>query len=151
MGPIEIGLAKASRRKYKPLVVKMVKESMTMARKTTPSLLADRSMPNTSGWQDRHDEAIYHAGIASAPHRLLKQEFNIATMISSWAAYAETYKKDFEGQVGDDYVLGPHWESIGDGLRGLLNGDTGSRLDCGTLDGFILDTMQANGVETENK
>ena len=43
-----------------------------------------------------------------------------------------------------------HWLQWGLALRGLLNGDVGPRLDCGTLDAWILDTLRDNGIETEN-
>ena len=58
------------------------------------------------------------------------------------------HKARFESAIGEDYVLGPQWQAIGEGLRGLLNGETG-RLDCGTLDGFILATLDENGIDTE--
>lgn len=71
-------------------------------------------------------------------------------MIKGWAKYAEDHRARFESPIGQDGVLGDYWESIGDALRGLLNGDCG-RLDCGTLDGFILRTMAGNGVSTDSK
>jgi hypothetical protein len=58
------------------------------------------------------------------------------------------WPKGFESLIGEDYVLGPEWTQIGTAIRGLLNGETG-RLDCGTLDGFILETMRENGVEKD--
>lgn len=52
------------------------------------------------------------------------------------------------GGIGEDYVLGPEWATIGRALLALLNGETG-RLDCGTLDGIIRDTLRAEGTEDE--
>ncbi len=106
------------------------------------TILADRKMPNTGGWQDRHDTAIHF------PSAL--KERAMVNMLTGWAEYAQEHQRRYDSVVGDDGGLGPEWEAIGDALRGLLNGETG-RLDCGTLDGFILDTMKENGVNTEEK
>ena len=95
-----------------------------------------------NGWHERHRDAV----IAPASDK----EMPLVFMLRGWAEYADQHARRYESKIGDDGVLGPAWESIGDAMRGLLNGETG-RLDCGTLDGFILDTMRANGVETGNK
>lgn len=108
------------------------------------TLTADRKMPNTGGWQDRHDAAVNGSG------KHLAFETAVVSMITGWSEYAEHHRAQYELNIGDDGVLGPEWEAIGDSLRGLLNGETG-RLDCGTLDGFILDTMKENGIDTETK
>lgn len=119
-----------------------------MANEKAPTMLADRKMPNTGGWQDRHDEAIKHRAIFQNKHYAM--ETPMVDMLRGWAEYAEDHKARYETPVGDDGVLGAYWESMGDALRGLLNGETG-RLDCGTLDGFILNTMKFHGVDTEQK
>lgn len=109
---------------------------------------ADRSMPNTGRWQDKHDEAVNHRAVFQNKHYEL--ETPIVDMIRGWSEYARDHKARYEDVIGADCVLGDYWESIGDGLRGLLNGVTG-RLDCGTLDGFILNTMKENGIDVDNK
>lgn len=113
------------------------------------TILADRKMPNTGGWQDRHDAAIK---VGTRPLFVERNPFEtqIVRMLDAWKEYAADHKARYESPIGDDGVLGAYWESIGDALRGLLNGETG-RLDCGTLDGFILDTMKENGIDTETK
>src|SRR5689334_11744723 len=103
------------------------------------SMLANRTMPNTGGWQDRHDAAVKHIALFQNPRHDF--ETAVVEMFKGWAKYAEDHKARYESPIGDDGVLGDYWESIGDALRGLLNGETG-RLDCGTLDGFILNTMK---------
>ena len=107
-----------------------------------PSLLSNTSVPNTGEWQDRHDSAIVtpKSGVESA----------LVDMFYGWEEYARAHKKRFEMCVGEDSYLGSTWEAIGDSLRTLLNGELG-RLDGGTLDSFILDTMRANGIDVENK
>ena|ERR1700690_2808897 len=107
------------------------------------TMLADRKMPNTGGWQDRHDDAVIQAGQSRIPKPF---ESSVARMLGDWAQYAADHKARYESLIGEDGVLGPNWEDIGIALRGLLNGETG-RLYCGTLDGFIMDTMRENGVD----
>jgi hypothetical protein len=75
-------------------------------------------------------------------------ETPIVKMLHYWEMYASKHQTRFESLIGEDYVLGPEWVNIGTAIRGLLNGETG-RLDCGTLDGFILETMRENGIETD--
>ena len=94
-------------------------------------------------WRARHNKAVR---VPRAGH-----EAALVNMIAAWADYAAAHAEKFEDSIGEDGVLGLEWEAIGDALRGLLNGESGARLDCGTLDGFLLDTMQRNGIETENK
>lgn len=71
-------------------------------------------------------------------------EVPIVRMLHFWEMYAVEHAKRFESQIGYDYVLGVEWQRMGESMRGLLNGETG-RLDCGTLDGYILETMRENG------
>ena len=103
------------------------------------TILANRQYPNENGWADRHDEAI----------KLSQLQFEqpVVAMLKGWEKYAKDHKARYESNIGDDGVLGDPWKEIGLGIRTLLNGETG-RLDCGTLDAFILDTLNENGVDT---
>lgn len=92
------------------------------------------------GYAVRHNEAIDWPKGFETP---------IVKMLHFWAMYAVEHQKRYESPIGEDYVLGVDWKDMGLALRGLLNGETG-RLDCGTLDGFILETMRENGIETDN-
>lgn len=92
-------------------------------------------MPNTIGWQDRHIAAIREP---RGP------EGAIIGLIAAWASYADTHKARYESGIGQDGVLGPAWQAIGENIRTLLNGECG-RFDCGTLDGFLCDTLYAEG------
>jgi hypothetical protein len=93
-----------------------------------------RKMPNDTGWQTRHMAAL------RTPTGF---EVAIVEMLKAWALYADTHSRRYESKIGHD-VLGDEWAAIGRGIRGLLNGETG-HLDCGTLDGFIADTLAAEG------
>ena len=110
-------------------------------------LRAAEKTPDMGGWKTRHDSAI---GLARPSGVRKPFETPIAGMLHLWAQYAADHKAEYDALIGDDYVIGPAWEAIGDGIRELLNGQTG-RLDCGTLDAFILDTMRENGVDVEEK
>ncbi|RYG99219.1 MAG: hypothetical protein EON58_04690 [Alphaproteobacteria bacterium] len=63
-------------------------------------------------------------------------EKSLAMMLSGWALYADCHWETYGSSICKDYVLGPCWESIGDGLRGVLNGELG-RLDGGILSAFL--------------
>ena len=79
--------------------------------------------------------------------RTTPEEVPIVALCRAWARYADTYTARFDGDlVGTDYVLGLHWLAIGKAIVGLLNGPTG-RLDCGTLDAWVRDTVVAQGFD----
>jgi hypothetical protein len=94
-----------------------------------------KTRPNDNGWQDRHMRAL------GVPQGF---EAGIVGMIESWARYADQHRARYETPIGDDYVLGPAWRDLGLSIRALLDGETG-RLDCGTLSGFIHDTLASEG------
>ncbi len=110
----------------------------------TPSLKATGYSENGTNWVAAHNQALQTPLISrdrlGAP---------LIDLLKGWSEYADLHHKAYESLIGDDYVLGPHWRDIGLGLRGLLNGDCGPRLDCGTLDKFIIDTLEANGFDTK--
>lgn len=118
-------------------------------------MLTMKANPKLPGdWKERHNGAV--AAMINPPltgHTLTPVhrpfEYPVAAMLHAWAEYADDHRTAYESAIGDDGVLGPEWQAIGLGIRGLLNGETGPRLDCGTLDGFILDTLAANGIDTE--
>lgn len=96
-------------------------------------------MPNDTGWQTRHLEALTLPQGAELP---------IVTLLSAWANYADRHKLRYESGIGEDYVLGPAWAKIGASIRTLLNGESG-RLDCGTLDSFLCTTLAAEGYNPD--
>lgn len=85
-----------------------------------------------------------HAAAMACPRD--GHEAAMVKMLTGWLEYQSAHAERFKSGIGDDYVLGPEWEAIGNALRGLLNGETGW-LDCGTLDGVILDALKAEGFE----
>ncbi len=70
----------------------------------------------------------------------------VVDILKALAEYADAHRARYESEVGEDGVLGDHFEEIARGLLGLLNGETG-RLDCGTLDGAIRKLCKAAKVE----
>ncbi len=79
----------------------------------------------------------------------LPVEAPIVNGLDAWLAYAEQAKKYGHG-IGEDYVLGDPWAAWGFALLELLNGATG-RLDCGTLDAILRDTLEAEGWDTDSR
>jgi len=73
-------------------------------------------------------------------------ETAIVETLRALAEYADAHRDRYESEVGEDGVLGDHFEEIARGLLGLLNGETG-RLDCGTVDGAIRKLCKAAKVE----
>ncbi len=119
-------------------------------------LLANPKLGNMNGWQDLHNNAAKNFGIVAPSLHGLKPsarasrrfEFAMVTMLDGWLGYADIYKDQYDSLIGDDGVLGPEWESIGQALLGMLNGALG-RLDGGTLDGAIRKALADNGCEDE--
>lgn len=70
----------------------------------------------------------------------------VANMLDAWARVGELHRAKLETTIGADGVLGPQWQAIGLGIRGLLNGDLGD-LDAGECDRFILATLAKEGME----
>jgi hypothetical protein len=116
------------------------KTTKVSAPETRKTLNTDTKLGNCGGWQDRHNHAVNHPGVGF--------ERAIRDMLNAWQEYAHTHKRRYESKIGDDYVLGPEWQQIGEGIRGLLNGECG-KFDCGTLDAFILYTLKDNGINTD--
>lgn len=63
--------------------------------------------------------------------------------------YAETYRDEYDSEIGDDGVLGDEWEKIASGLIGLLNGETGN-VDPGNMDGDVRDLAKDVGLESDD-
>ena len=95
----------------------------------------DKSTLKT-GWDKRHNDAV----IAPGPREA------IMPLIKAWARYADTHKRLHETPIGEDGYCGPYFEEIAHGINGLLSADIG-RLDGGTLNTFILDTLEENGCD----
>lgn len=93
--------------------------------------------PNMGNWRDRHEAALTIPGGV---------EKSILTLFEGWLLYADQHKWRFESGIGEDGFLGPEWVKIGLAIRVLLNGELG-RLDGGTLDSVILDTLKAEGFD----
>ena len=53
-----------------------------------------------------------------------------------------------ETTIGEDYYARPYFEEIAHGLNGLLSTDIG-RLDGGTLNTFIRETLTENGCDPD--
>jgi hypothetical protein len=76
------------------------------------TLTADRSMPNTGGWQDRHDAAI-------ARPRITNGELPMVHLLTAWKEYAEQLAEDI-GAINKNATW-PNdcidWEKAADQLK----------------------------------
>lgn len=95
--------------------------------------------PDNNGWQRRHQSAV------ATPDRT---ERPIVALLASWAEYADQHRAAYDTGIGSDGVLGPAWADLGANIRRLLNGSLG-RLDGGTLDSFICNTLEAEGFNPD--
>ena len=118
-------------------------------------LTANPKLGNTNGWQDWHNKAVtrlqYVTGVLLPDPQDAQRVFeeSVTLGLQAWGRYADAHKAAYGSLIGEDGVLGLEWKRWGLSLRGLLNGNVGPRLDCGTLDAWILDTLEDNGVSTE--
>ena len=106
---------------------------------TTPILSWDyvsQTMPDTGGWKSRHS------------HIMTLGAHPMASAIRSWVKYAQNHAREFDSDIGHDYVLGPAWARWGAALRELLNGDLG-RMDAGTLDHIIYTNLKNQGYDPD--
>lgn len=92
-------------------------------------------------WFLRHIEAIREP-------RSQHIEQGIVLMLKGFLIYADAHHNAYESGIGKDWVLGPHWKAIGEGIRGLLNGTLG-RLDAGLLDSIIANALHDEGLIDE--
>ena len=77
-------------------------------------------------------------------------EVGVVSLLRGWLQYADTHKARYDSGIGEDYVLGEDWRKMGFCLIGLLNGELG-RLDGGSLDSLIRDTLKAEGFDPDNR
>lgn len=97
----------------------------------------------------RHGEFWIRAARAQYGEVTALPGYPIVRMVEGWARYADSHRERFESSIGEDYVLGPEWESIGKSLLALLNGEI-QPLDGGLTDGVIRDILKANDCDGES-
>jgi hypothetical protein len=96
---------------------------------------------NMGQWKERHLYAVRQ------PWAEKEQPF--LQMLQGWLDYAKNHEARFNSKIGDDYVLGDAWFNIGVALNTMLNGDLGTRLDCGTLNTIINDNLTEQGWDVD--
>ena len=96
-------------------------------------------------WQHRHLNAWARPYGQSLSER---RAVAMCSAIRAWADIADNHLRAYDSPIGDDGVLGPAWQKIGDGLLDLLNGECGA-LDAGTLDRMIRAVLRSQRAESE--
>ena len=87
-----------------------------------------------NNWASRHNKAVTHP---------TKAEKGVLDACSALEAMADSH-----AAISQDGVLGDCWLKILHGVRGMLNGETG-RLDCGTVDGWLVRLALEHGFTDE--
>ena len=90
-------------------------------------------------WATRHNMAVVHP---------TKAEKGILDACYALEAMAEAHAERYATVISEDGVLGDYWLKILHGVRGMLNGETG-RLDCGTVDGWLVRLALEHGFTDE--
>jgi len=102
-------------------------------------------------WGERHVKAWADAllfATSDSRHRCTAED-GLTLLVVGLAKWATDYRERYSGRVGDDGVLGDHWQAIAEGILGLLNGECG-RLDAGTLDGILRRCLEAEGFTDDD-
>ena len=92
-----------------------------------------------NNWATRHNKAVSHP--TKAERAILYACYALERMAD---AHAERYAS----VIAEDGALGDCWLKILHGVRGMLNGETG-RLDCGTVDGWLVRLALEHGFTDE--
>lgn len=92
------------------------------------------------GWKVRHAAAVRNPRSEEGP---------LIVSIQSWIDMALYHHDRYGSPIGrDSYACHP-WAAIGTSLRALLNMSWGSRLDMGTLDAILVETLEAEGYDVD--
>jgi hypothetical protein len=100
-----------------------------------------------TAWARRHAEMFDRVAAAAGEH---SQKVGIVLLIRGLAEYADAHFYQCGTVIGEDYVLGPPWLAMGEGIRGLLDGKLG-RLDGATLEALLLEVAEHNGYTEEDR
>lgn len=111
-----------------------------MSKRFEEAVRSDHDAPDSYG--RRHNAAVRAATMNCAGNA----EAPLVNMLRGWYNYATAHEERFDSKIGTDYALGSAWFQIGSALLRMLDGGLG-RLDGGTLDRFIRQTMLGNGFE----
>lgn len=111
-----------------------------------------RSVAPEAQWAIRHNNA-WDLQRSMVSVERVKDEWRaeqaVAAACHALKVYANSHKLRFDSKLADDYVLGPAWLAMLQGVRTLLDGETG-RLDCGTVDGYLVKLAEDNGFKQED-
>jgi hypothetical protein len=93
-----------------------------------------------NGWKIRHAAAVRNPRSNEGP---------IVVSIQAWIDMALQHRAQFDRAIGQDGYASHPWAAIGVALRSLLNMSWGSRLDMGTLDAVLVETLEAEGWDVD--
>ncbi len=115
--------------------------------KTQRSRMPEGMPGNQPNWQERHMSAwVVYRHYPSSPTRAA--ESALVHLITGLAQLCDAHRAQFDSEIGDCGYAGDYATDIAKSLLALLNYETG-RLDCGTLNGLILDIGKAAHLDLE--
>lgn len=115
-----------------------------MATRTIPReythLLGREPIGADQAYKERHAASLGQYGIRT------NTEQAYALMLRGWLMFADAHRDEYGSEIGEDGYTGDEaWLPIAKGLRAMLSCDLGRRMDCGTVDGIILDALTKAG------
>lgn len=90
------------------------------------------------------ERSLLHEAAMAAPNRGFERA--LVKMFDGWLEYRQAHRERYDDGIGADGVIGEEWISVGDALRGLLNGETG-RISPGRMHSSITETLRQEGHE----
>ena len=100
-------------------------------------------------WAVRHNRAVICGHTTDGSH-MLDPQLAIPKIFAELHRYARWHEWRYESKIAEDGEIGRRgWLPMLKGLRYLLNGET-KDLDCGTVDGAILELAKAAGFTEED-
>jgi hypothetical protein len=107
----------------------------TLIAKNNPSLSKDLNR-----WVHRHNLAVTNPNNTEKP---------IVDFCKALKLYADNHKVRYDSNIAHDGVLGEAFLEILKNVRALLNGECG-RLDCGTIDAYLISIAEKAGFDTKD-
>lgn len=88
-----------------------------------------------------------HLSALSSPQH--GHERAIVVLLGGWYEFAQAHSERHNALIGRHTVLGPEWQAVGLGLRGMLRGEECGRLERPLLQLWIMEMMRKHGVDME--
>lgn len=99
----------------------------------------EKAKDSNTPWGNRHWDAWEHRHTGRP----------IISIIQSLAAMADNHASIHGSPIGEDYVTGPVWAGLVQGVRDILDKTETGTLDCGTVDSLLVAMLKKEGLFNE--